>query len=441
MRALVKRIQRPETLLRLLFIAAATLLYAEYLHNYVVIARCSWPELEAAAGGHSGGQEEAVVRAMVVADTHLLGSRNGHWFDKLRREWHMRRSFQAAVLLHAPDVVIFLGDLFDEGKWCSTEEFRAYVVRFSDMFAVPEHTHIIIVPGNHDIGFHYSISRSLSGRFERAFNVSSVGAVEVRGVLFVTLNSMALHGDDCYLCTAAESSIKQLYRELSCSRGDIGPCLSASIKPLLPANLQGAAPRPVLLQHYPLYRVNDAHCSGADAAPDKVKALTFRERWECLSRDASQQLLSSLQPRLVLSGHTHYPCTTLHRHPDTPPLEIQVSVDDIMDATVDDPDYAAEEREYMEQQQRADKLTRLGSSNKPVVIIPEVTVSSFSWRNNKKPSFAMVTLTRSRHSVYKCEMAREVTVMYIYISAGVLFLLSLFRRKFWWLEPVYRALY
>lgn len=49
------------------------------------------------------------VYAMVIADTHLLGSRNGHWFDKWRREWQMHRAFQTAMTLHSPDVVFVLG--------------------------------------------------------------------------------------------------------------------------------------------------------------------------------------------------------------------------------------------------------------------------------------------------------------------------------------------
>lgn len=29
--------------------------------------------------------DETPVHAMFIADTHLLGPKNGHWFDKLRR--------------------------------------------------------------------------------------------------------------------------------------------------------------------------------------------------------------------------------------------------------------------------------------------------------------------------------------------------------------------
>lgn len=92
---------------------------------------------------------------MIIADTHLLGSRKGHWLDKLRREWQMHRAFQTAMLLHPPDLVFFLGDLFDEGLFCSGTEFDYYVKRFYSLFSVPNGTKVYVAVGNHDIGFHY----------------------------------------------------------------------------------------------------------------------------------------------------------------------------------------------------------------------------------------------------------------------------------------------
>lgn len=95
------------------------------------------------------------VKVMVLADTHLLGSRKGHWLDKLRREWQMHRAFQTAVASLKPDLVFVLGDLTDEGLYCSSKEFEDYVRRFYRLFAVPKTTKLYVAVGNHDIGFHY----------------------------------------------------------------------------------------------------------------------------------------------------------------------------------------------------------------------------------------------------------------------------------------------
>nr|CAH7759884.1 unnamed protein product [Callosobruchus chinensis] len=50
--------------------------------------------------------------------------------------------------------------------------------------------------------------------------------------------------------------------------------------------------RPILMQHYPLYRQSDADCNDFDAAPLPIKHERFRERWECLSQEATYQLLT-----------------------------------------------------------------------------------------------------------------------------------------------------
>lgn len=92
---------------------------------------------------------------MLLADTHLLGPIKGHWFDRLRREWQMRRAFHASIQLHQPDVVFILGDVFDEGQFVDGERFDAYLMRFHDIFYTPSHIKVYSAVGNHDVGFHY----------------------------------------------------------------------------------------------------------------------------------------------------------------------------------------------------------------------------------------------------------------------------------------------
>lgn len=40
-----------------------------------------------------------------------------------------------------------------------------------------------------------------------------------------------------------------------------------------------------------MYRESDALCAEADQAPDDIKSIKFRERWECLSKEASEQVI------------------------------------------------------------------------------------------------------------------------------------------------------
>lgn len=101
------------------------------------------------------------------------------------------------------------------------------------------------------------------------------------------------------------------------------------------------SPRIRNLQHYPMYRESDAICNEVDEAPTEIKDVKFREHWECLSKEASEQLFEILNPRLVVDGHTHHGCRKIHG-------------DDIL----------------------------------------EITIPSFSWRNKDNPSYLMVSLKK-----------------------------------------------
>ncbi|XP_065788669.1 metallophosphoesterase 1 isoform X3 [Muntiacus reevesi] len=264
---------------------------------------------------------------MFLADTHLLGAVRGHWLDKLRREWQMERAFQTALWLLQPEVVFILGDVFDEGKWSSPKAWADDVGRFWKVFRHPPHVQLWAVAGNHDIGFHYQMDTYRIKRFEKVFSPERL--FSWKGINFVMVNSVALEGDGCDICSRAEAELLEISHWLNCSQEEHRPH-GCGDRQRLPASA------PILLQHFPLYRKNDANCSGEDAAPPDEKYTLFKERYDVLSQEVSRKLLWWLRPRLVLSGHTHSACEVQH-----------------------------------------------GAG------ILEVSVPSFSWRNRNNPSFIM----------------------------------------------------
>lgn len=50
-----------------------------------------------------------------------------------------------------------------------------------------------------------------------------------------------------------------------------------------------------VFQHYPLFRVSDASCTGQDAAPPEERHLLFREKYDVLSKEASQRVSNTPQ--------------------------------------------------------------------------------------------------------------------------------------------------
>ncbi|XP_055332974.1 metallophosphoesterase 1-like [Paramacrobiotus metropolitanus] len=312
--------------------------YCEYLIYFASIWWCSWPALQCLDGQ---GGEEAPLRAMILADTHVLGPW-AHWLDKARREWQMWRSFQTALYLLQPAVVFILGDLFDKADVTSLQQFEEDLRRFRVIFSVPSHIPLICAAGNHDIGFHYKISDKGRSRFERRFVPKSVYRYSLSGMDFVILNSMAFENDGCTMCREAQKLLSDLSRSLN-----------------------KAEVRPVVLQHFPLYRESDAECSQDDAAPSSEKNISFRPKWDCLSREASQELLEKLSPRALFSGHTHHGCYQEHFLQDGEPA-------------------------------------------------PEWTVASFNWRNKINPSFLMVSVCKSELKVGRCHLPNEHTVFFLY---------------------------
>uniref|UniRef100_A0A452IZP9 Metallophosphoesterase 1 n=1 Tax=Gopherus agassizii TaxID=38772 RepID=A0A452IZP9_9SAUR len=350
-------------LLKLLCLVVLMLIFCEFLVYYVVIFQCHWPEVKIEALRSSRQSSASVLKAMFLSDTHLLGEIKGHWLDKLRREWQMERAFQTALSLLEPDIVFILGDVFDEGKWSSSQAWADDVRRFQKMFRHPVRTELMVVVGNHDIGFHYEMTTYKLKRFAQVFNFTSGKLITRKGVNFVMVNSVALEGDGCTICSRAEAKLMKLSHKLNCSQQQEQNHSNKRCSGVeqLPAS------EPILLQHYPLYRRSDAECTGEDSALPEEKNTPFKEKYDVLSREASQKLLWWFHPRLILSGHTHSACEVLHNGK-----------------------------------------------------IPEISVPSFSWRNRNNPSFIMGSITPTDFSLYKCFLPLESRVTTIYCIAGAL---------------------
>lgn len=257
----------------------------------------------------------------------------------------MHRAFQTAMTIFQPNLVIFLGDLFDEGKWVSEKEFDTYVQRFHLLFNVPDGVKVVAVVGNHDIGFHYATNPKIVHRFEKQFKTTGVDLFTLNeGIHFVTVNSVAMQGDGCQLCERAEEQLRNISSKkcnesrrarhnnhrlfpgiLKCSRGIGRNCQNAP-------KLQHYNP-PIILQHYPMYRESDEACMEHDT----LTIEKFRETWEVLSQESTDLLGELLEPRLAFSGHSHDYCVLQNR-----------------------------------------------------LHIEEYTIPSFSWRNRDNPAFALV---------------------------------------------------
>ncbi|KAK6623020.1 hypothetical protein RUM43_008872 [Polyplax serrata] len=294
---------------------------------------------------------EEPVSALFLADTHLLNSERGHWFDKLRREWQMYRAFQTALSVFQPDVVFILGDIFDSGI-CSDYEFEYYIKRLKSLFHVPDNVKFYVVAGNHDVGFHYDASPYIYDRFISELKAPSVQMISIRGNHFILINSMVMEGDGCFLCRSAQREINKIAKKLRCAKG-IGKC--QYVKGLSQYS------RPIILQHFPMYRISDQYCSEPDEVPLEQKKQQFHERWDCLSKESSEMIYDSLNPRLIVGGHTHHGCHLIHRQD-----------------------------------------------------IHEYSVPSFNWRFRNNPGILLAKFLPNNYTVSKCQLPQETTIIFLY---------------------------
>lgn len=72
-----------------------------------------------------------------------------------------RKTFRLAVRHTDPHVIVFMGDLMDEGSVAKPDEFQRYVARFKDVFYVPSDEITVSLPITHNFLFILCSSQSL----------------------------------------------------------------------------------------------------------------------------------------------------------------------------------------------------------------------------------------------------------------------------------------
>ncbi|VDQ07389.1 unnamed protein product [Trichobilharzia regenti] len=194
----------------------------EYLIYYVTIYNCFWPYI-LRNDVENKREAKAGVSVMVLADTHLLGYVLGHPIDRIRRDWQMKRAFQASLYLLRPNVVIILGDILDEGKWASKVDFNSQnSMVFRSIRVGMSFTYTYSVTFLAPYLFSFSTNGFLNDRFHNDIggNVFTppIYLWSFSGIHFVFANSVAFEGDNCDLCYKASMTLKSIKRYLDCLR-------------------------------------------------------------------------------------------------------------------------------------------------------------------------------------------------------------------------------
>ena len=166
-----------------------------------------------------------------------------------------------------------------------------------------------------------------------------------------------------------------------------------------------------MLQHFPLYRESDAACGAeADVAPDDEKVKNFKPQWDCLSQESTKLLIEKVQPRFVISGHTHHGCKLKHKAT----VKVTRSGQFV-------PSYADEtSRRAVSDNNSLDTFDVVFDEEGPreeIVedLIEEWSVASFSWRNRRNPNFLLAKITQDQIALSKCYLPEEDSVITMYL--------------------------
>ncbi|KAJ8675682.1 hypothetical protein QAD02_011468 [Eretmocerus hayati] len=96
------------------------------------------------------------VTVLLVADPQILGYQNENYRGSSWAVWdsdrYLQKTFSRAVRRYQPDVIVFLGDLMDEGHVATSQEFETYKRRIANIFDTPDYIMKIYLPGDNDIG-------------------------------------------------------------------------------------------------------------------------------------------------------------------------------------------------------------------------------------------------------------------------------------------------
>jgi len=129
-----------------LFLVCTAVAYAEFFS--FVVSSWKWPNLPV--------RNPEDVRVLFVADPQLVGLRDEPPILGAITRWdadkYLEFGFFYAVSYVRPDVVIFLGDLLDEGSKASDDEYTTYIRRFRHVFKMPASVKNVFISGDNDVG-------------------------------------------------------------------------------------------------------------------------------------------------------------------------------------------------------------------------------------------------------------------------------------------------
>ncbi|KAJ7647171.1 Metallo-dependent phosphatase-like protein [Roridomyces roridus] len=257
------------------------------------VRQCVWPD-------HPQPVNDAsfATHILIVADPQIIDHRSypGRgatltYVSQLLVDLNLRKSWRAALALD-PDVVVFLGDMMDGGRFSmEDDEYERYYRRFKSIFPLDSKIPQYFIPGNHDTGLGVStqFSEKAAARYISHFGPLN-NRVSIANHSLVFLDAPGLADTEHRQSTPGEPI--EFVRSV--------------------AKLQDPSPV-VLFTHIPLSRPDGANC-GPLRERGTIRRGTGFGYQNTLEGPASAFLLQSLNPSIIFSGDDHDYCEYIHAY-------------------------------------------------------------------------------------------------------------------------------
>ena len=155
-----------------LMIIFGAIAYNEFLAYY--LSYLTWPSLPTKSSTPDW------LRVLLVADPQIQGYCNEGFYGRIRRwdiDRYLTKNYGWAWSKYQPNVVVFLGDLLDEGSIAEDDDYDVYVARFKAIYGLyqdgkcGDDCNAIFVAGDNDIGGEGGdkVTKAKVERFNRNF--------------------------------------------------------------------------------------------------------------------------------------------------------------------------------------------------------------------------------------------------------------------------------
>ena len=115
------------------------IIYNEYFayYSYYVL----WPSLPISKLSKNTPKAESsdILKILFVADAQIQGYINEGSTGPIKRwdsDRYLSKTFSWAMHAYSPQVVVFLGDLIDEGNEADKDDYLDYVTRFKNIYSL-----------------------------------------------------------------------------------------------------------------------------------------------------------------------------------------------------------------------------------------------------------------------------------------------------------------